>query len=247
MALGTLSLVPVPLGQSQLWADCVAAPVLAQVLSCDYFIVERAKTARAFLKQLPLTKPLAQLHISEFNEHHGSTHASNEAALLRALLQPALDGHAMILMSEAGCPAIADPGEPVVAMAQQLGIMVLPQIGPSAILLTLMGSGFNGQHFAFNGYLPADRAGRDQALRQLEVRSVQLTQTQLWIETPYRAQAMFEAALAQLKPSTQLCLGCDLTLSTQSIQSWPVSVWKKRHQEAAFSFDKRLVVFALSA
>jgi 16S rRNA (cytidine1402-2'-O)-methyltransferase len=232
--------MPVPLGESAIWADCVAASALARLPFIDHFIAERAKTTRAFLKQLALNKPLAELNIKEFNEH-------SQAKDVDSLLQPALQGHDMVLMSEAGCPAVADPGELVVAAAHRLGVKVNPCVGPSALLLTLMGSGMNGQRFAFEGYLPAERAARDLSLKTLETRSAQLNQTQLWIETPYRTAALFEAALQVLKPTTKLCLGVDLTLASQSIKTQTISQWRLAQPATSIELNRRLAVFALLA
>jgi 16S rRNA (cytidine1402-2'-O)-methyltransferase len=235
---GCLWLMPVPLSESTLWADCVPATTLAHLPTINHFIAERAKTARAFLKQLPLIKPLAQLQIAEFNEH--SSHIGVDV-----LLKPALEGNDIVFMSEAGCPAVADPGEQVVAAAHRLKIDVRPCIGPSALLLTLMGSGMHGQRFAFEGYLPAEKAQRDKTLKDLELRSAQLKQTQLWIETPYRAQALFDAALAVLRPTTRLCLGIDLTTTHQQILSMNIAQWRQLDQQQPLDLNRRLVVFAL--
>ncbi len=239
-ARGVLYLMPVPLGETAAWADCVAASALARLPLINHFIAERAKTTRAFLKQLPLNKPLAELDIKEFNEH-------SQAKEVDSLLLPALQGHDMALMSEAGCPAVADPGELVAAAAHRLGIEVSPCVGPSALLLTLMGSGLNGQRFAFEGYLPVERAARDLSLKTLETRSAQLGQTQLWIETPYRTMALFEAALQVLKPSTKLCLGIDLTLPSQTIKTQTISQWRSAQQLAPNELNRRLAVFAMLA
>ncbi len=206
------------------------------ILPLRNFVAERAKTARAFLKQLDLGIPLAELEISELNEHTPSL-------AIESFLAPISRGKDLGLMSEAGCPAVADPGSLLVAAAHRHGIEVLPLVGPSSILLTLMASGLNGQRFGFEGYLPVDRAAREKALKDLEQRSQQQHSTQLWIETPYRAQAMLASCLQSLHPTTQLCIAQNLTLAEQSIQTRSIAQWRERPP----TFDKPLVVFALLA
>ena len=234
--LGTLYLVPVPLGDQASMVDALPASAIARASVLEYFIVERAKTARAFIKQLGVSKPIAELSILELNEHSPN-------GWVAELLKPILAGQDAGLMSEAGCPAVADPGADLVAAAHAAGIQVIPLIGPSSIMLTLMACGLNGQRFAFEGYLPTDKNARDIALRDLELRSQQLKQTQVWIETPYRSQSMAQAAVAGLKPSTRLAFACDLTLPTELIAMHTVGQWRNKPP----ALEKRLTVFAMLA
>ncbi|WP_287369757.1 SAM-dependent methyltransferase, partial [Thauera sp.] len=160
------------------------------------------------------------------------------------LLAPALEGRDIGLMSDAGCPAVADPGARLVARAHALGIRVAPLVGPSSILLGLMGSGLNGQSFAFHGYLPVNEAERDTALRALEDESRKLGRTQIFIETPYRNERMFDALLKTLKPETRLCVACDLSTANELLQTRSVRDWKKAERPA---LAKRPSLFLLLA
>lgn len=216
---GSLYLIPVPLGLGCPPADCLPPPVLSQIKNLTYFVVEEAKTARAFLKSVGTALPLQSLHIAALNEH-------SKATDLPAILSPLLAGHDVGLFSEAGCPAIADPGAALVALAHSHSIRVCPLVGPSSLLLALMGSGLDGQRFAFHGYLPIKTPDRAQKIRQLEKESQQVRQTQLFIETPYRNTALFQAILRIAKPSTRLCLAVDLSLPTESIRTRPIAAWK---------------------
>ena len=234
--IGTLYLVPVALGDQASMVDALPASAIARASGLEYFIVERAKTARAFIKQLGPSKPIAELSILELNEHSPS-------GWVAELLKPILAGQDAGLMSEAGCPAVADPGADLVAAAHAAGIRVVPLVGPSSIMLTLMACGLNGQRFAFEGYLPTEKSARDISLRDLELRSQQLKQTQVWIETPYRSQSMALAAVASLKPSTRLAFACDLTLPTELIAMHSVGQWRNKPP----ALEKRLTVFAMLA
>ena len=178
MTSGTLYLIPVPLGHISPEAS-LPAPVLAQIRRLSHFVVENAKSARAFLKAAGTEQPLQALQLEELNEH-------TRPDALDRLLAPLRAGHDLGLLSEAGCPAVADPGANLVALAQNEGIRVAPLIGPSSLLLALMASGLNGQRFAFQGYLPAKDAERAKALREIEIESRKRGQTQIFIETPYR-------------------------------------------------------------
>jgi 16S rRNA (cytidine1402-2'-O)-methyltransferase len=232
--IGKIFLMPVPLAFDGQWAQSVPPHQLEQYRNLDYFVVERAKTARAFLGQLKHPKPIAQLNLVELNEH-------SPIGVVEQLLKPVLEGQNCGLMSEAGCPAVADPGADLVAAAHKKNIEVVPGIGPSSILMALMASGLNGQRFAFEGYLPADKAQRDQALKDLEKRSLQLKQTQLWIETPYRSQAIFQAACLMLKPSTRLTVACDISLSSELIKTKTIEQWVAK----PIDIQKRLTVFGM--
>ena len=233
---GTLYLIPVPLGPTAP-QDSLPANVLATVRPLTYFVVEQAKTARAFLKAAGTDTPLQELQLEELNEH-------TKAEALDRLLAPLRSGHDVGLLSEAGCPAVADPGANLVALAQQENIRVVPLIGPSSLLLALMASGLNGQRFAFLGYLPAKEAERTKALRDLESDSRKHKQTQLFIETPYRNKAMFEGILQTCSPTTRLTVATDLTLPSESVITLTIAQWKKKTPP---EIERRPTVFLLLA
>ncbi|MEY2772212.1 MAG: Ribosomal small subunit methyltransferase [Pseudomonadota bacterium] len=217
-----------------------------------HWICENARSARALLKRIgqthPLAAPLQAQDIQELprNAHKKGDHDArqDDGAALRRLLAPALAGHDMGLLSEAGMPAVADPGSSVVRQAHALGIAVRPLVGPVSLLLTLAASGLNGQHFAFVGYLPQDPAARLTRLRQLEQLALKTGQTQLWIETPYRNAAMLASALQGLQAGTRLCVASGLTLAQAQIRSDTVARWR----QAPAGPDLALpAVFALGA
>ena len=216
---GTLILIPVPLGAIDP-AQTLPASVLTTLRPLKHFVVENAKSARAFLKAAGTNLPLQQLDLKELSEH-------TPATALPELLTPLQAGSDVGLLSEAGCPAIADPGANLVALAQQHGIPVRPLVGPSSILLSLMASGLNGQCFAFHGYLPAKEPERSKRLAELSNESKKKQQTQIFIETPYRNRQMFDALMQQLPPGTRLCVATDLTLPSESIQTRKIGEWKK--------------------
>ncbi len=236
MKTGTLYLIPVPLGPTSP-QEVLTPSVLHTLHPLKYFVVEQAKTARAFLKAAGTEHPLQSLHLSELNEH-----TPKEA--LNALLQPLLTGEDMGLLSEAGCPAVADPGANLVALAQKTGIKVVPLIGPSSLLLALMGSGLNGQRFAFHGYLPAKEADRIKEIKFLETESRKRRQTQLFIETPYRNRQMLESLLQHCQPGTQLCIATDLSLPGEQILTRSIQAWKKTTPP---DIERRPSVFLLLA
>jgi 16S rRNA (cytidine1402-2'-O)-methyltransferase len=231
---GTLYLIPVPLGPTAP-QESLPANVLAAIRPLTYFVVEQAKTARAFLKAAGTDLPLQELKLEELNEH-------TKANELDRLLEPLRAGHNIGLLSEAGCPAVADPGANLVALAQQENIRVVPLIGPSSLLLALMASGLNGQRFAFQGYLPAKEVDRTKALRDLESESKKRQQTQLFIETPYRNRAMFDAILQACQPSTRLTVATDLTLPGESVLTRTIAAWKKQTPP---EIERRPTVFLL--
>lgn len=216
---GTLYLLPVPLGPDRSpLADLPPATVEA-VRGLDCFVVEQAKSARAVLSRLALATPLQALELLELNAH-------TPAERLPSLLAPLLAGRSAALLSEAGCPAVADPGAVLVALAHRAGVPVVPLIGPSALLLALMASGMSGQAFAFAGYLPVGGADRQARIRALEGRARREGQTQLFIETPYRNQSLLAALLETLAPDTVLGVASELTLPSQSIRVAPVAEWR---------------------
>ena len=233
---GTLYLIPVPLGPTAP-QESLPANVLAAIRPLAHFVIEQAKTARAFLKAAGTDLPLQELQLQELNEH-------TKANELGRLLEPLRAGHDVGLLSEAGCPAVADPGANLVALAQQEGIRVVPLIGPSSLLLALMASGLNGQRFAFQGYLPAKEADRTKVLRELEGESKKRQQTQIFIETPYRNRAMFDAILQTCQPMTRLTVATDLTLPGESVLTRTIQSWKKQTPP---EIERRPTVFLLLA
>lgn len=236
---GSLYLVPVALGDAP-WTSFL--PQQAQGIAADlrHFVVETARSARAHLKQLDYPHPLRDTDIRELPTDPSTA----TDAEMDALLAPALAGADLGLMSDAGCPAVADPGARLVSRAHALGIRVVPLVGPSSILLGLMGSGLNGQSFAFHGYLPVAEAERDDRLRALENESRTQQRTQIFIETPYRNERMFEALLRTCKPTTRLCVACDLSTSTEYLQTRPISAWRRETRPA---LAKRPTLFLLLA
>jgi 16S rRNA (cytidine1402-2'-O)-methyltransferase len=208
---------------------------LATARGLGHFVAETPKAARQFIKALDPTRPLQAIAIAEFSEHTPPERAA-------ALLAPALAGHDIGLVSDAGCPAIADPGALLVAAAHRAGIVVVPLPGPSAIVLALMASGLNGQAFAFHGYLPVKSDERTAAIRALDDVVTRTGATQIFIETPYRNDAMVEALLAACRASTRLCVAVDLTLGSEQVLSRTIGAWRKAPRP---SLAKRPAVFLL--
>lgn len=232
----TLFLIPTPLGAPD--TPCLLPHEQAQIVGLTDFVVEAEKTARAHLKHLGVTTPIRELNLHTLNEHTNSQ-------TLPDLLAPLREGRDMGLLSEAGCPAVADPGANLVALAHQAGFEVKPLVGPSSILLALMASGANGQNFAFKGYLPAEKGARLMALKALEQHSRQQNETALFIETPYRNDALLADAVQHLHPATRLCVACDLTLPSQTIISQTIADWRKL--AALPDLKKRPTIFVLWA
>lgn len=231
-----LYLIPTPLGVVD--TPCLLAHEQAQIVGLTDFVVEAEKTARAHLKAWAVTTPIRELNLRTLNEH-------TDAQDIPHLLAPLKAGRSMGLLSEAGCPAVADPGARLVALAHRHGFAVMPLVGPSSILLALMASGANGQCFAFKGYLPTDKAERAAALKVLQARSRSHQETQLFIETPYRNDGLLADAIAGLDPATRLCIAADLTLPTQTIVSQSVAEWRK--MPALPLLKKRPCLFVLYA
>lgn len=214
---GTLYLIPTPLAHTPL--EQVLPQATRRIAAgLTHFVVERAKTARAFLKHLGTTTPLQQLQLVELNQH-------TPASALPGLLAPLLAGHDVGLLSEAGCPGVADPGAELVRLAHDHGITVRPLVGPSAILLALMASGLIGQRFSFHGYLPVKAEARAEAARLLERRAAADNATQVCIETPYRNHAMLDTLRAVCRPDTWLTVACDLTGAHEYIRSARLADW----------------------
>lgn len=232
---GRLFLVPAPLDfgcdtQAPI-GEVLPQATLSTAAALTHWICENAKTTRACLKRIgelqPLAAPLQQQQLVELPRDLHKKGDSGTGHDVRALLQPALDGHDMGLMSEAGMPAVADPGASVVRAAHALGLQVVPLVGPSSLLLAMAASGLNGQNFAFVGYLPQDAAQRLQRLRELEALALRTGQAQLFIETPYRNAAMLGALLEGLQATTQLAISTGLTLADARTRSAPVKAWKQ--------------------
>ena len=220
-------------------APCPAADVLPQrnidlISGVKYFVVEELRTARRFLKACNRNIDIDSLHFEVLNEH-------TPAATVEAMILPALEGNDIGIISEAGCPAVADPGADLVAVAQRRGLEVVPLVGPSSILMSLMGSGFNGQSFCFLGYLPIDPSKRTAALKQMEHDIRSRCQTQIFIETPYRNNKLIAELASKLPGDMLLCVAADITGESQSIITRPVKAWKT----ATYDYAKRPAIFLL--
>jgi 16S rRNA (cytidine1402-2'-O)-methyltransferase len=229
--LGTLFLIPVTLGGDDA-LSWLAPATVAAARALRHFIAEDAKSARRFLKAIDHPVPLQEINMQLLNEH-------TPAGSLESLLAPLRSGAHCGLLSEAGCPAVADPGAELVRRAHGAGIRVEPLVGPSSLLLALMASGMNGQHFVFHGYLPVERSERAQKLKALEAQAPGVTQ--IFIETPYRNAVLLDALLEHCRSDTLLCVAADLTLPTQFVATRSISEWKKKPPV----LDRRLAVFLL--
>ena len=235
MTTGTLHLIPVTLGGDSPVA-VLPASVLAIIPTLSHFVVEHEKSARAFLRLAGHPQPLASLDLQRLA-------AQTRDDALDLLLSPLLAGRDIGLLSEAGCPGIADPGAALVATAHALGIRVRPHVGPSAPTLALMASGLNGQAFVFHGYLPVAAQERRMRLRALERDAVATGATQIFIETPYRTDAMLRGVLEACAPATRLCLAVDLTLPSEEIATCAVARWRTTLRV----YGKRPAIFLLGA
>ena len=231
---GKLYLIPTPLGENDP-AEVLPRQVLERACSLRCFVVEELRTARRFLSRYGLEGHIEELDFHVLNEH--TAPAEVEAML------PLFDGQDVGLLSEAGLPAVADPGAALVALCHRHGIEVVPMVGPSSLMLALMASGLNGQSFAFRGYIPAKTDERRAALKDLEKQSRALNQSQILIETPYRNDALFADMLQSLSPATRLCVAADITLPTQLIKTETVAQWRK----TPLTIGKRPCVFILLA
>jgi 16S rRNA (cytidine1402-2'-O)-methyltransferase len=233
---GTLFLLPCPIAEGTEGA-VMPSDVVATARSLNRFLAENAKTARAFLKAIGHPRPLRELQIVEIG------HAPDDRAAVE-WLQPLLEGDDVALVSEAGCPVVADPGANIVAAAHRLGLRVRPLVGPSALLLALMASGLNGQSFRFHGYLPVDAAERARRLQSLE-RDSRAGETQMFIETPYRSRTMFDAILGTCAPTTRLAVAADLSSPSEFVMTRTIAGW--RHASEPPPIERRPVVFSLLA
>lgn len=230
---GTLYLIPTTLGDTEP-LEVLPLTIKRTVEGIDHYIVENEKSARRFIKKMTPRKSQGSLEFFLLNKY-------TEPEVLPEYLQPCLQGKDVGLLSEAGCPGVADPGALVVRLAHQQGIQVVPLVGPSSIILALMASGLNGQNFAFNGYLPIDGQERRKALKSLERKSRELGQTQLFMETPYRNDKLFAELIRALRPDTLLCIAADLTLKTEYIRTRTVSEWNAHPPE----LHKRPAIYAI--
>lgn len=229
----TLYLFPVSLGDTPL-QNVLPQHNIAIIPTIKYFIVENIRSARRFLKTCDRSIDIDQLTFFTLNEH-------TDLGTIPSMLEPMKQGHSMGIISEAGCPAIADPGADVVAIAQQRGYKVEPLVGPSSILLSLMASGFNGQSFAFNGYLPIDQGARNAKLKEMERRIRRERQTQIFIETPYRNNKLIDELSHSLPGDMLLCVASDITCPNQSIITRRLSDWSK----ATYNYNKVPTIFLL--
>lgn len=208
------------LGEESNPKDVLPESVAKTIEMIDYYIVENEKTARRFIKKIYPEKKQPELKISLLNKHTDISEYSE-------MLKPCLNGINVGLMSEAGCPGIADPGAVIAKIAHEKGIQVVPMVGPSSILMGMMASGFNGQSFAFNGYLPIDKGEKKNVLKHFEKLSFDKNQSQIFIETPYRNNKLLEDLLQILQNDTYLCIATDITLATEYIKTKRISEWKK--------------------
>lgn len=233
---GTLYFIPVTLGGDRL-DNVLPADVIQITQNLEVFVVENEKTARHFLSLIKPKKPIRELTLLTLNEH-------TETRAIPALLNPLLAGQDVGVMSESGCPGVADPGAQLAALAHQKNIRVAPLVGPSSILLSLMASGLNGQHFTFLGYLPADKSARLARLKEIEKQSQKNNETQVFIETPYRNQHLLVDILANCQPETRLCVACNVSTENEFIVTRSIKTWK---QQAIPDLHKKPTVFLLLA
>ena len=219
MAAGILYLIPAGLGPGP-WHLCLPAHTRETACGLDYFIVENAKSARAELRRMGLQRPMREIRIATLPERSSLQDCDT-------LLQPLLTGTSAGVMSEAGCPGVADPGAGLVRRAHELGLRVVPLVGPSSILLALMASGLNGQGFAFHGYLPIRDPQRRHKIQDLEAESAHTGRTQIFIETPYRNAALFQALMSACAPPTLLCVASHLTRPDEQVVTRSIETWRR--------------------
>lgn len=232
MSKGNLYLIPNLLGLSSKYKLPKSQKILIEKI--QYYIFENQKPGRAFIKKICPDKKQSELIVNILNKRTSSDS-------IKTFLNPCLNGYDVGLISDAGCPGIADPGAVIVCQAHKLNIKIIPLVGPSSIFLALMASGMNGQEFKFNGYLPIDKTKRKEKIKLLEKKS--LLTTQLFMETPYRNDNLLNDLIKFLKPSTKLCIACDITLESELIKSDTISNWKKEK----YSFNKRPSIFLIQS
>ncbi|MGW9686562.1 SAM-dependent methyltransferase [Flagellimonas sp. 2504JD1-5] len=232
---GKVYLIPTTLGDN---APLEVLPISIKraIENIDHYIVENEKTARRFIKRISPNKPQPSLHIESLNKF-------TDPAIIPSYLDPCIHGHNIGILSEAGCPGIADPGAAVVKVAHEKRIQVVPLIGPSSILMAMMSSGMNGQNFAFNGYLPIDTGERKAMIKSLERLSKEKGQSQIFMETPYRNDKLLKELIRILHKSTRLCIASDITLPTEFIQTKIIHEWK----EIELDLNKRPTIFIIQA
>ncbi|MES2591777.1 MAG: SAM-dependent methyltransferase [Bacteroidota bacterium] len=231
---GTLYLIPTTLGDTAETADVLPVKIKDIINTIDEYIVENEKSARHYLKKMGIQKPLQEIILHPLNQH-------TETKDISTYLNSIALGKNIGIISEAGCPGVADPGSIVVKSAHEKNIKVVPLVGPSSILLALMASGFNGQSFTFNGYLPKERSERIKKIKDLERLAQQKDQTQLFIETPYRNTHLLDDILSTCDPKTPLCIACDITLPTEFIKTKSIAWWKKQIPD----ISKRPAIFLI--
>ena len=231
--MANLYLIPITLGESEI-NSVLPAYNKEVVLSISHFIVENVRTARRFLKKTDPSIDIDSLQFYELNKH-------TDKKQLHGYLAPIKQGNHVGVMSEAGCPGVADPGADIVRIAHEGDIRVIPLVGPSSILMAMMASGMNGQNFAFNGYLPIKKNEKSKQIKYLESRIYSENQSQLFIEAPYRNLQLLEDLLNACLPHTKLCIACDITLESEFIKTQSISEWKKQKPE----IQKRPAIFVL--
>lgn len=231
---GTLYLIPTTLGDTGETADVIPVKIKQVINTIDEYIVENEKSARHYLKKIGIQKLLQEIILHPLNQH-------TEQKEIESYLNSIALGKNVGIISEAGCPGVADPGAEVVKLAHKKNIKVIPLVGPSSILLALMASGFNGQSFTFHGYLPKERNERIRKIKELEKIAHQKNQTQLFIETPYRNNHILEDIINNCDHTTQLCIACDITLPTEFIKTKNIQEWKKQLPD----IQKRPAIFLI--
>ncbi|SEB53958.1 16S rRNA (cytidine1402-2'-O)-methyltransferase [Tenacibaculum sp. MAR_2009_124] len=230
---GKLYLIPTTLGDTEP-LEVMPISVKKVIEQLDHFIVENEKSARRFIKKITPAKSQGSLQLMLLDKYSDEMETQN-------YLNVCDEGVSVGLLSEAGVPAVADPGATIAKLAHEKGIQVVPLVGPSSILLAIMASGMNGQSFAFNGYLPIDKSDRKRAIKELEKISKEKDQSQIFIETPYRNEKMLADLSAALSPQTRLCIACDITLPTEYIKTLPIKEWKNEKAD----LHKRPAIFII--
>ncbi|MEE9363324.1 MAG: SAM-dependent methyltransferase [Cellulophaga sp.] len=232
---GKLYLIPTTLGDNEP-LEVLPISIKRAIENINHYVVENEKTARRFIKKISSGKSQSSLHIELINKF-------TDPNAIPSFLAPCIEGIDVGVISEAGCPGVADPGADIVKVAHEKSIQVIPLVGPSSILLALMASGFNGQNFAFIGYLPIDTTERKNAIKKIEKTSREASQSQIFIETPYRNNKLLAELLRTLSKNTMLCIACDITLPTEYIASKTISDWKKM----PIDLHKRPTIFIINA